>query len=203
MPGAQEPGGSQVLPGTYKLVMTYSGSSDSAFIIVKDDPRLGNRNDIKLAQRTMYDRLRKSSDKLTTGMDQLTESEEVLTKMLSQLKGVEGKEVDSLRKSTTKIQDEIKNIRELINGKTSDKQGISRNPFEITVMTALQTAQQSVGSKMVAPGPQVVTLIENAEKAVKDVVEKINNFYNNKWKDYRQQVEATKVNLFKDYKVIE
>src|SRR5207342_3400695 len=115
--GAQEPGGLPVLPGTYKLVMTYARVSDSTFITVKDDPRLGNRNDIKLAQRKMLDRLKRSSDKLTTGMDQLTESEEVLTKMQSQLKGMEGKEIDSLRKSTTKMQDEIKTIRELISGK--------------------------------------------------------------------------------------
>ncbi len=203
LPGAPEPGGFTVLPGTYKLVMTYSRSSDSTLINVKDDPRLGNRNDIKLAQRKMYDRLKKAADKLTTGMDQLTESDELLTKMQTQLKGVEGKEIDSLRKTTTKLQDEIKTIRELINGKTSDKQGLSRSPFEITVMTALQTAQQSIGSKQVAPGSQVETLINNAEKAVKDILEKINTFYTVKWAAYRQQVEGTKVNLFKDYKKIE
>lgn len=201
--GAAEPGGLQALPGTYKLVMMYGGGSDSTFITVKDDPRLGNRNDIKLAQRKMYDRLRRSSDKLTTGMDQLTESDEVITKVLAQIKGVEGKEVDSLRKVSTKLQDDIKSLRELISGKTSDKQGITRSPFEKTVMTALQTAQQSIGSKMVAPGQQVLTLVENAEKAIKDILEKINNFYSNKWTAYRQQVEGTKVNLFKEYKTIE
>jgi len=202
-PGSPEPGGLQVLPGRYKLVMMYSGSSDSTFINIYDDPRIGNRDDIKLAQRKMYDRLRRSSDKLTTGMDQLTESEELLTKMQSQLKGVEGKDADSLRKTTNKIQDEIKAMRELISGKTSDKQGISRSPFETTVMTALQTAQQSIGSKMVAPGPQVEALIINAEKAIKGMLDKINSFYSGKWADYRQQVEGTKLNLFKDYKQIE
>ena len=202
-PGAPEPGGFQVLPGTYKLVITYSRSSDSTFVTVKDDPRLGNRNDIKLAQRKMYDRLRKSADKLTTGMDQLTESEELLTKMQTQLRGVEGKDADSLRKSTTKMQDEIKTIREFISGKTSEKQGLSRSPFEVTVMTQLQGAQQSIGSKMVVPTAQVETMVANAEKAVKEALDKINAFYSGKWKDYRQQVEATKVNLFKEYKPIE
>ena len=94
------------------------------------------------------------------------------------------------------MQDEIKTIRELITGKTNDKQGISRNPFEITVMNAMQTAQQSISSKMVAPGPQVETLIENAEKAIKAITDKINNFYSGKWANYKQQVENTKVNLF-------
>lgn len=203
LPGSPEPGGLQVLPGRYKLVVMYSGSSDSTFINVYDDPRIGNRNDIKLAQRKMYDRLRKSSEKLTTGMDQLTESEELLTKMQSQLKGVEGKDADSLRKTTNKMQDEIKAMRELISGKTSDKQGISRSPFETTVMTALQTAQQSIGSKMVVPGPQVEVLVINAENAIKKMVDKINSFYSDKWSDYRRQVEGTKLNFFKDYKAIE
>lgn len=202
-PGASEPGGFQVLPGTYKLVMSYSGSMDSTFITVKDDPRLGNRNDIKIAQRNMFARFRKSSDKLVTAMDQLTESEEVLNKVLAQTKGVEGKDVDSLRKASNKMLDEIKAFRETINGKTSDKQGLSRNPFEVTVMSILQTAQQSIGSKMVAPGPQVEALVATAEKAIRDIVDKINGFYAGKWKAYREQVEATKVNLFKDYKPIE
>ncbi|HMK26448.1 MAG TPA: hypothetical protein VK483_10495 [Chitinophagaceae bacterium] len=202
-PGAIEPGGLQVLPGTYKLVITYARASDSTFVTVKDDPRLGNRNDIKLAQRKMYDRLRKSADKLTEGMDRLTEAEEVCTKMQSQLKGIEGKETDSLRKATTKMQDEIKAIRETISGKTSDKQGLARNPFEVTTMSQLQSAQQSIGSKMVAPGAQEETMVMNAEKAVADAVQKINAFFDGKWKDYRQQVEGTKVNLFKDYKPIQ
>jgi hypothetical protein len=202
LPGAAEPGGLQVLPGTYKLVISYARASDSTYVIVKDDPRLGNRNDIKLAQRKMYDRLKKSADKLTEGMDRLTEADEVCTKMQSQLKGVEGKETDSLRKTTTKMTDEIKAIREMISGKTSDKQGIARSPFEVTVMSQLQSAQQSIGSKMVIPGAQEETMVVNAEKAVADAVQKINTFFDSKWKDYRQQVEGTKVNLFKDYKAL-
>ena len=151
----------------------------------------------------MYDRLRTTADKLTEGMDRLTEAEEVCTKLQAQLKGLDGKETDSLRKATTKMQDEIKAIREFINGKTSEKQGISRNPFEVTAISQLQSAQQSIGSKMVIPGQQEETMVMNAEKAISEAIQKINTFFNGKWKDYRQQVEGTKVNLFKDYKPIE
>jgi hypothetical protein len=198
--GAPEPGGLQVLPGTYKMVITYARVSDSTFITIKDDPRLGNRNEIKLAQRKMYDRLKKSAEKLTEGMDRLTEAEDVCTKLEAQLKGLEGKETDSLRKMSAKMKEEIKSIREFINGKSSEAQGISRSPFQVTVMTLMQQAQQSIGSKMVAPGQQEETLISNAEKAVAETVQMINGFFDGKWKNYRTQVEGTKVNLFKDYK---
>jgi photosystem II stability/assembly factor-like uncharacterized protein len=202
-PGTPEPAGLQVLPGTYKVVITYAGASDSTYVTVKDDPRLGNRNDIKLAQRKMYDRLRKSADKLTEGMDRLAEADELLTKLQTQLRGIEGKEADTLRKSTTKMQDEIKSIREFISGRTDTRQGITRSPFEITVMNRLQLAQQYIGSKMVVPGRQEDILVEHAEIAVKEAVNKINSFFEKKWKEYRALVEGTRLNLFKDYKPIE
>jgi len=199
-PNSPEPGGFQVLPGTYKVVISYAKTSDSTFVTVKDDPRIGNKNDIKLSQRRMYTRLRSSADKLTEGMDRLTEADEICGKVMSQLKGIEGKDADSLRKTTTKVQDEIKSIREAINGKPSDKQGLSRNPFEVTVMGQLQAAVQIIGSKMVVPGQSEETMVVNAEKAISDIIQRINTFFDGKWKDYRQQVEGTKLNLFKDYK---
>ena len=123
--------------------------------------------------------------------------------MQAQLKGVEGKEADTLRRATTKMQDEIKAIREVISGKTSDRQGLSRNPFEVTVMSQAQQAQQSIASKMVAPGQQEETMVANAEKAIDGAVQRINTFFDGKWKDYRTLAEGTKVNLFKDYKPIQ
>ncbi len=200
LPNAQEPSGLQVLPGTYKVVLTYAATSDSTMLTIKDDPRLGNRNDIKMAQRKLADRLRLSADKLTEGMDRLTEADEVCAKMQTQLKGMEGKDADSLRKTTTKISEEIKSIREKINGKPSDKQGLSRNPFEITTMSLWQSANQIIFSKMVVPGKQEEKLVSNAEAAIAESIRSINAFFDGKWKDYRRQVEATPMNLFKDYK---
>jgi len=202
-PDALEPGGLPVLPGTYKMVIRYAKAADSTMVTVDDDPRFGNRNEIKLAQRALYDRLRKSEDKLTEGMDRLTESDEVCTKMLAELRDITGKDADSLKKMTTSMQDSIKSIREFITGKKPDRQGLAESPFEVTVMSQLREAQRSIGSKMVAPGPQDETMVSNAEKAVGEALQKINAFFEGKWAAYRSQVEGTKVELFKDYKPIE
>ena len=78
----------------------------------------------------MFCHFRKSSDKLVTAMDQLTESEEVLNKALAQTKVWKGKMLICCEKQVTNVSDEIKAFRETINGKTSDKQGLSRNPFK-------------------------------------------------------------------------
>jgi len=201
-PGAQEARGFQVLPGRYKIVIALNKESDSTFINVNDDPRFENRNAIKLAQQKMYDRLRKSGDKLTEGMDQLTESEELCGKMMAQLKDVTGKDADSLRKTTKAMQDSIKAIKEFISGAPSDKQGINRDRGQ-TVMRSYQTVAQYIGSKNVAPGAQEEKLVMMAEDDINEAVQRINKFYANQWKAYRQQVENTKLNLFKDYKSID
>ena len=201
-PGAPEQGSFNVLPGTYKVVITLNKESDSTYVNVKDDPRLGNRNEVKLAQRKMYDRLQKSGNKLTEGTDRLTESEDVCIKITAELKDLEGKDVDSLRKSTKAMQDSIKAIREFISGKPSEKQGLNRDQGE-TVMRTYRTASQYIGSKNVAPGVAEEKLVVNAEIMVTQAIQRINNFFTGNWAKYRQQVEGTKLNLFKDYKSIE
>jgi photosystem II stability/assembly factor-like uncharacterized protein len=198
--GGQEPAGLQVFPGTYKIVLSLGKESDSTFVTIKDDPRMKKTDEVKTAQRKMLDQLRKTTDKLVTGMDRLSESEEVLTKISTEIKGLQG--MDSLHKATTAMQDSIKAIREYVSGKTSDRQGLARPP-QITVLTQMQTAQQYITAKSVAPGPQEEQLVKNAEEIINAAIKRINNFYVTKWADYRKQVEGTKINLFKDYKPIE
>ena len=73
-------------------------------------------------------RLRKVHDKLVEGMDRLTDAEEILQKTEAHIKGMEGTQIDSLRKSTKKMQDEIKSIREFISGKPQTRQGYGSVP---------------------------------------------------------------------------
>jgi hypothetical protein len=124
----------------------------------------------------------------------------VLAKITTELKGLEGKEMDSLRKATMGMQDSIKKIREFISGNTSDRQGLSES--QTTVLTTMQTAQQYIQAKTVAPGMQEEQLVKNAEAMIDEAVKRINNFYAAEWTGYRKLVESTKVNLFKDYSPI-
>lgn len=202
LPNAPETSGLEAYPGTYKVVLTLGKESDSTTVTIKDDPRLNKTQEVKMAQRTMLERLRKTTDKLVEALDRLTESEETLNKVTAQLKGVEGKEYDSLRKVTGVMQDSIKAIREFINGKPNEKQGLQASEKQ-TVMSVLQTAQQYITSKSIAPGAQEEALVKNAGTMIDMVLKRVNNFYAGKWSEYRKQVEATKVSLFKEYKAID
>lgn len=195
-PGAAEPGGMLVMPGRYKLVMEQDAYRDSTWITVKDDPRLGDRTKVRIAQQEMRARLRKSSDRLTAGMDQLTDSEEVLGKVEAQYKDVQGPGADSVRKSTKAMQDSIRAIRESISGKRQTAQGYGQVP-QTTVMSQLQQANQAISSKPIIPGVQEERMVAQAEKAIGAGVERIDRFMKGTWPGYRALVEGTKPSYFK------
>ena len=197
-PNDPEPRGRQVLAGNYKVVYQLGDARDSSVITIKDDPRLGDRNQIRTAQAAMQDRLQVSSDKLTQGMDRLTEADDLLKKMEAQLRDVEGKPADSLRKATKSMQDSIRMLRESITGKRSDRQGYGQVP-QVTVMNTLQQASSSITSKSVVPGPQEEMLVRRAEDMITGSVGRINRFFDGPWKQYRSLAENTRLNLFRDY----
>ncbi|MFN3794695.1 MAG: WD40/YVTN/BNR-like repeat-containing protein [Chitinophagaceae bacterium] len=200
--GGFEPGGAQVLSGTYKMVLSFGKEKDSLFVTVKDDPRIGNMNSVKLAQKALYDRLRKSGDKLNAAMDRLQETDDVIAKVNALLKDANGRDADTVRKATTKITEAIKEIREFVNGKTSDRQGYGQVP-QVTVMTVVRTAQQYISGKSVAPGEQEERLVAEAEEVIKQTVDKVNDFFTNKWTGYRQLVESKPLKFFRDYQPIQ
>jgi hypothetical protein len=201
--GGSEPGGLPALPGTYKVVLKHADHSDSTWITVSDDPRMGNKNDIKLAQKKALEQIQKSADKLSAAMERLSEAEEVCGKINAQLKGADPKATDSLSKLTKSVQDQIKKIREKISGPTEEKQGLSRNPFLVTVLSQLRGAQQAITAKSAVPGAAENVLMANAETAVSAIVKEINEFFTGKWTSYRNYAEANRPPLFKDYKPIE
>jgi photosystem II stability/assembly factor-like uncharacterized protein len=195
---ATEQGGRPVMPGTYKLVLQLGTNTDSVMVTVKADPRLGDRTSVLMAQSAMYDRLQKTSDKLTMGLDRLTEMEETARKMEGQLKDIEGKAADTLRKATKGLQDGIKALREGISGKKLERQGYGR-PQEITVLNYLQTANGIIGSKPIVPGAQEEAVVAIAEEKVSAAMVRLNNFFDTAWKNYKQLAENTKLDLFKEY----
>ena len=193
--GSQESGGQPVMPGRYKIVAEQAGQKDSTWITVKDDPRLGDRTDIRIAQQKMRDRLRVSGDRLTEALDKLSDAEEVLGKVETQYKDVKGDAADSIRKSTKSMQDSVRSIREFISGKRQTRQGYGQMP-QITVMNQYQQANQAISAKPVIPGAQEIMLVERAELLIGEGAGSIDRFLNGPWKGYKSQVERSKPDYF-------
>lgn len=203
-PNAPEPVNFGLLapPGNYKLVFTMGKEADSTTLIVNENPLTPFNNEVYNSKKLLLQRLEKSSARLTNITDQLTEGEETIAKVEAQLKNVEGKEADSLRKVGKAITDSIKNIRNFIFGKPQEKQGYG-TVYQLTVSDKLQAAISEVLGKSKIPDTQEINQIEIAETLVTQAVEKANTFFTTKWENYKKLAETTPLKAFKEYKTID
>ncbi len=198
-PGEDEPSGEDVLPGKYKVVINVNKQLDSNYITLNADPRKTDNTSILQAQKTLKTKLRNSAEKLTQGMDQLTDADDIAKKYEAQLKDVEIPIADSLRKQSKKIQEEIKTVKDFVSGKKIERQGYGQLPQE-TVLTAYSEALNNISEKNIAPSKQEDLLVEKAEGKIAEAVTKINSFFSTKWKAYQTLIENNKVDLFKNFK---
>lgn len=193
----EQAGGPQAEAGTYKVVYTLGKEKDSTLLTVKDDPRVKIDPAVRAAKIAFNERINKSMKSLTDLTDKMADAEEAIKKVETMIKDVEGKEADSLRKTGKIMQDSIKNIRDHIFGKKQEKQGYG-SPYQLTVMSTLNQARQTASGKPFAPAEQEDQLATIAESMVADVLKLADNFFNNQWKNYRTQVEAMPMKIFKD-----
>jgi photosystem II stability/assembly factor-like uncharacterized protein len=201
-PGDAEPRGNTVYPGTYKLVVELGKEKDSTLLVVNSDPAAPANKTIYDAKLAVLNRLNNSNDKLVEITDRLTEAEETIAKVEATLKNIDTPAADSLKKSSKAMADSVKAIRHFIMGKPSDRQGYG-SPYQETVIRRMQDARSSVARKDKIPDGQELALVTLAETLTTEAIEKTNYFFNGKWKAYSQQVAATPVALFKEYKQIE
>ena len=198
-PGDDEPGGDPVTPGKYKIVIDVNKQLDSNYITIKADPRKNDNAAILVAQRTLKTKLLTTGEKLTLGIDQLNEADEIAKKYEVQLKDVEVPMADSIRKQSKKIQEEIKNVKDFISGKKVERQGYGQLPQE-TVMTPYSEALDNIADQNVAPSKQEELLVEKAQEKIAEAVTRINTFFSTKWKTYQTLIENNKIDLFKQFK---
>ncbi len=202
-PGSPEPaGGMAVFPGTYKLVIAMGKDADSTMLVVKPDPAVPASRQLYDAKTAAIKRIEMSISKTVEITDRLTDADETIAKVEAQLKNIEGKETDSLRKSGKAMTDSIKKIRNFIMGTPQEKQGYG-SPYEITVNDRLREARGEVLRKDKIPDAQEFGLIEMAEGLVKEAIQKTNLFFNGKWKEYQKQADETPMKTFKDFKMID
>ena len=197
-----EPGGYPVYPGTYKMVITLKGVSDSTMMVVKGDPNVQVSREIYDARIKVLKRLEKSTARLVSVTEQLSDAEETVKKVEATIAGVDAKQSGALKKLTVAMNDSIKNIRNYIFGKAQDKQGYG-TPYQVTVNGRLQEATFSIAGKNKIPDAMEVRLTEEAEFLVNDVTKRTNNFFSTKWKEFQTAVETSQIKLFKEVKAIE
>ena len=200
---APEVGGVSVLPGEYKIKMTFGEYSDSSMITVKYDPRVEMDRSTLEAQYNFQKSIEAQRAKAFAATQRIVEAKEIADSYLKQMKDKDKeafKEQIELAKST---KDTLEVLIEPFVGKdNSKKQGIVRSPTP-DIGDRLGNASYYAGSSLEAPGTTEERLAAQAQEKLKAQLEAVNNYFKEVWPSFRKEMEALDLSPFEEYEAIE
>jgi hypothetical protein len=103
---------------------------------------------------------------------------------------------------TEKTINEIEILFELIFGKEDKRQGITAEPTT-TLLVRLREAQQYVSSRQNGITQTEKTLIKQLKKDLKNVIVKVNNFFDEDWVKFKSSLETVNLSPFKKIETFE
>ncbi|HCD50871.1 MAG TPA: hypothetical protein DEQ34_00385 [Balneolaceae bacterium] len=199
------PSGNPVLPGMYKVKLSYGGGADSTMLKVDFDPRLDisvaevketyamadelaelNRQGVKVAE------ILKSAKKIMDANDEYLKADPRTKEEL--------KDITKMSKETRNILDSL--FVEMFGPEDDGRQGIVRNP-DHSVSNALRMPGRYLGSAMWGPGSNEQFLLKQASEAMAAITEKVNNFIRTEWPEYQKAIEDADLSAFKAIEPIE
>jgi hypothetical protein len=194
-----EPSGSSVKPGNYKIILSSDGVTTQTTITVASDPR------IAVSQKAIeqkYD-TSKTIEQMTQiaadAVKQLVESKNTATSFSKTLKKEDKKLHKEAIDSCTTISETIENLIALFIGKEDKRQGITRNP-EVTVLNRIRTASWYASSRPDGMTQTETTLLKHAKNQLNEALDKTNAFFEKDWKTYKEAINKVETKPFKDTK---
>ncbi|MDT0554682.1 WD40/YVTN/BNR-like repeat-containing protein [Patiriisocius hiemis] len=194
-----EPGGTQVKPGTYKVEIQYLDNISTTNITVASDPRLQISqkaiNESYLASKELEEMTQTAAD----AVKQLIESKNAANDYSAKMKKEDKEKYEEQIKLSKEITKSIDSVVALYIGKVDKRQGITRNP-EVTVMQRIGNARFYSGSRPNGLTKTEQLLIQHAKTDLKEALSATNTFFNNEWAAYRTKMEAVSLSPFKEIK---
>jgi len=203
-PDAPEPGGRDVLPGTYKVKFTYGGESDSTMVKVKTDPRIEMPISALRATADLRSELDTLRSRLADATLQLAEAKEIVEFNESLVENDKrGKDtLQAVIDANKETKEAITKLQDQVFGEEDERQGITSNP-NITVMNRLFTPFRYLGEDYDGPGPRERNLVQLAREAVNGAISDINRFFEEEWPTYQSTIEQADLSPFKDFEPVE
>jgi hypothetical protein len=196
--GAPEPSGISVLPGLYKVRLSYGPHRDSATVLVRPDPRLPYTIEEMKLNHDLAVQLSGRVRTATEGADRLRQAKRTIERITEVIKDQEDSTARDLRTLGGHLQDSIKALTELILDR--EVQGIREDPA--LLQNRLQETVYHAGSSWHAPTSTQRTLIEQTVGELRRVTDRINAFFGQPWSAYRSAVDSARVVLVQPFEPI-
>jgi len=188
-------GGGSVLPGLYKIKMTFNGVSDSTMLTVKADPRTEFSVETARKNQEIAEELMKKMETLAIAIDRINECKTTMATINRQIPRKQTDAIKNLREVTKEVQASLKEITDVILPR-EDVQGIYRDPDLVT--SKIRGVRSIVNETDPLNTTQQWT-IEQIEQLIEQTMDKINRFFEEGWEKYKRAVEEAEISFFKEY----
>ena len=196
-----EPGGTSVKPGTYRVVLEHDGNTSASTIKVATDPRLDIPQQAITDSYNASKQLEKMTQTAADAVKQLVESKNTANDFSKKLAKEDKKKYKEEIDASKEIVKQVDSLIALYIGKVDKRQGITRNP-EITVTQRIGQASWYSGSRPNGLTQTERTLIQQAKDELSGALQKTNSFFVTEWPKYRSKIEQITLSPFKETKTI-
>jgi photosystem II stability/assembly factor-like uncharacterized protein len=193
--GTTEPGGWDVMPGTYRVRLTYLKHVDSTTVVVKADPRLEFTEAEMIANTAFFDTIYQRVRLATDAADRLRDAKKTIEQIGSLIKERSDSTAKKVKDLGTALQDSIKRLMEMIDDR--EVQGIRNDPSLLE--SRIGAAMSYAGSSWYPPGETERTALQQAVGSLKKLADTINTFFERDWPKYKDVVDAAKITFFEPY----
>jgi photosystem II stability/assembly factor-like uncharacterized protein len=191
-------GGTVVLPGIYKLRITFGNQKDSTLLTVKGDPRMNVPITVAEQRYALLKDLNKLTAQATKATDRLRESLELLDEFEKKIKEAKRTDLKEAGEKTKAMKDSVNALFDAILGKVDRRQGIVRSPTP-TPVSYIQTARGYIARSTDPVSDTDRRVFKHAEDKINEVIAKVNKFYSSTWTEYRTMMEKVNLSPFKNY----
>ena len=199
---SQEPSGVQVIPGTYRAVLSYGDQNSETLVEVQNDPRISYN---ATAVQNVYDTSKAFEQLQQTTADavkQLIESQDIVSEFSDKLSKKDKKLHKDAIKSCEEITKKIDTILALYFGKEDKRQGITSDTV-VSVTERIGTALYYIGTRQNGITDTEHSLVEHAKTAIDNALKTTNRFFEEDWVDFKTEMETKDLSPFKNIKTFE
>jgi len=188
--------GGTILPGTYKVKLSYNGQSDSSLVNVIFDHR------IKFDMASMIERDQLNTayeaevQKATNAADKIRDAQAILKQTSTVINELKGDEFKDLKELHNTLDKKLAAFVEILDPKPV--QGIYRNPE--LMPNILRQASRAIGMYIDKPGLREKIAIDKARNSINKFVTDVNKFFTEDWTNYQKLITEKKINYFTNFK---
>lgn len=192
-----EPRGGSVLPGEYKVELSYAGDTSSTTVKVSVDHRVTYNMADLLERQELANKFEADVNRATMAADKVRDAKKVSTQIADMLKKVDSEEYKELKELQKSVDSTLNSVLDEL--KQKEVQGIYRGGEE-KVYQLIRRGYYATMGGIDKPGQAEAIALKKAKEAVNTFVTKIDEFFAKDWADYKLKVEESELDFFSNFK---